>query len=315
MKLASHFGHHNKVRKLAPDKQWPLPKCAIGLEWEFENGIYLREVMARDKSGYFQIHDDGSLRDQGVEIVTSGDGLWGEDLTLAFSLMEKAIMDTTKQYGAGGTPVCNYRTGFHVHLDVRDLEEKELHNLLMLYCVLERPIFNFVGKDRYNSNFCVPWLRSDAQFDVLKDIELIDEKTVGRIGVKIKQLQRYSALNCQSIYKFGTLEFRHMENALEDIGDQRAQKAFVRLIMHLKRLAVERAQFGLSGQAMFESLKQQTPGELMRAFGMNLPTQDWDYPEALMHSIGLVNFKLPNTKPFFIDAQFDKFIGKHPNWK
>ncbi len=304
LKLASVYGHVPSTRKFKPWNGWPLPECKIGLEWEFEHGTALRAAISQSKTNsYFVIHEDGSLRDLGVEIVTNGDGLFGEDL---LSALNEISVYVNKTY-----PVCNYRTGFHVHLDIRDLEEKELHNLFILYCLLERPIFNFAGADRWKSNFCVPWFRADAQFPVLRQVETATTKNQGAVGFAIKNLQRYSALNCQSIAKFGTLEFRHLENSLDILGKQ---ADFIRIVMLLKKMAVDKYSQGYHGEALFEYLKRQTPGELLRDFGWKLPTQDWDYPESLMHAVELVNFKQAEPD-FFHDAVFERFVGTHPNYK
>ena len=308
MKIASLYGHVPSSRKLYPNREWPIDKCSIGLEWEFEQGRGLRALVGKGHP-YFNIHDDGSLRDNGVEIVTSGDGLWGEDLTLAFSdLMEfiNTLSDDQK-------PICNYRTGFHVHVDIRDLEEKELHNMLMLYCVLERPIFEFCGRDRWKSNFCVPWFRSDAQFDTFKIIETADGSNAAYVADRVRLLQRYAALNCQSIAKFGTLEFRHMQNSVNEITTR--QKEFVKVIMLLKKLATQKYQAGYTGQSLFKNLKEMSQYDLIRELGYALPMDNWDYPEALMNSIGLVNFNPGKSAGWFYDAIWDRFTGKHANWK
>ena len=305
MKVAGIYGHIPSSRKFKPWTGWPLPECRIGLEWEFEQGNALRLLVGAQKNNvYFMVHDDGSLRDQGVEIVTSGDGLFGEDLLQALREMEDLIRRSA--------PVFNYRTGFHVHIDIRDLEEKELHNLFILYCLLEKPIFNFAGADRWKSNFCVPWFRADAQFPVLKQVETVVTKTQNSLSFAIKNLQRYSALNCQSISKFGTLEFRHLENSPDVMGKQ---ADFIRIIMLLKKMAVDKFTRGYHGEALFEYLKRQTPGELLRDFGWNLPTDGWDYPEALMHAVELINFKQTSKADYFFDAVFEKFAGTHPNYK
>ena len=311
MKVASLYGHVPKKRLLTPDTKWPLPRCHIGLEWEFENGPWLRKAIMEDKSNtYFQLHEDGSLRDAPVEVTTAGDGLFGEDLSTAIDLLDKHIKALTYP------PVCNYRTGFHVHLDIRDMEEKELHNLIILYCFLEKPIFNFVGLDRWKSNFCVPWFRSDTQFDVLKMIENVDTGSQGlrdAAAISIKSLSRYSALNCQSIAKFGTLEFRHMQNDLAEIKTRQVE--FIKLIMHLKRLASLNFERGYHGPAFFDKLKDMTPYDLIRDLGFNLTTNEWDYPESLMRAVGLVNWKPKKGTLFFYDAIFDRFTGNHPNYK
>ena len=311
MKLAAAFNHVKSKRSYAPSEIWVLPTCHIGLEWEFEMGGPLsRQLEALGREGtnhYLSQKEDGSLRDGGVEIVTVGDGMFGKDLADSISLLERAIasLDPAKR------PVCNYRTAFHVHLDIRDLETEEVHNLLLLYCLLEKPIFNFVGKGREDSNFCVPWYRSDAYFSTLKGLQ--DNKAPSNNLVSgIGRMQRYSALNCQSIQRFGTLEFRHMENAIDEI--QTKQVAFINIIMSMKAAAAGLFAKGLHGEPLFKYFKEMRPTDLFTFTKFNLPTTDWDYQEALMLATGLVQFKLPRGS-VFNDAILSKYTGTHPNWK
>lgn len=309
MKVASLFGHNDSTLKFSPSDFWPLPKCKIGLEWEWENGGKLHSYLSIGKGApYLSAHEDGSLRDRGCEVVTVGEGLFGQDLSGAFVAMH-ALYEQTK--AAGQAPVCTYRCGFHAHLDIRDLDHTELHNLLVLYCVLEKPIFDFVGKDRWKSNFCVPWFRSDSQFPVLKGIEGIADNSKA-VADNIRRLARYSALNCQAIAKLGSVEFRHMENSPNEIATK--QIDFVKLIMHLKRLAIKLTEQGMVGEALFSWLKEIDKFTLLRELEFPLPTEEWDYPEHLMLAIGLVNFKGPQLSDFY-DVLMMPYVGTHANWR
>lgn len=314
MKLAGLFGHIEKKGLInEPSDELPLPKCNVGLEWEFEMGIQLRDFIASKKGNpYLTVHDDGSLRDNGVEIVTAGDGLYGKDVFAAINMLSAAIGSCTQM-----SPVCNFRTGFHVHVDVRDMEDKELHNLLILYCLLERPIFSFCGKNRWASNFAVPWFRSDVQFGHLKNIEKLSSfDNIGRsaVATSIKGLQRYSALNCQAVAKLGSIEFRHMENDLNELTTK--QVDFIRIALRLKKLALECASLGLYGSDLFRYCKDLSPAQLLRRLGMELPTQDWDYGESLMLALGLLNSDAqPEQLDTFFDVAYTSFVGKHPNWR
>lgn len=313
MRLASVFGHMQPERFNEPLDTWPLPRCNIGLEWEFEVGPELRQkVAAMRRNSYLSVHDDGSLRDNGVEVVTAGDGLYGRDLQEAINLMHDLATSCRIQ-----PPVCNYRTGFHVHVDIRDMEETELHNMLLLYCLVEKPIFNFVGQGRWKSNFCVPWFRSDAQFTLLRQIEQagsFSKHILDGIGQRIKGLQRYSALNCQAIAKLGTLEFRHMENNVQEIRSKQVE--FIKIVMSLKKAACRYAAQGLSGVKLFNLLKDKRREEVLEELQIPLLwyTEGWDFGEALMLAIGLVNFPV-KEKHDFIDLYFDSLVGRHPNWR
>lgn len=302
MKVASIYGHIPSKRKLKESAEWPLPRCNIGLEWEFELATNLMiYIQGLRNNNYVTLKEDGSLRDRGIEVVTVGDGLFGEDLSDAIALVAEAVRTAT--------PICNYRTGFHVHIDIRDMEEKELHNMLLLYCLLEKPIFNFVGRDRWKSNFCVPWFRSDNHFVNLRELESFNAKTAPAIASKLRSLSRYSALNCQSIAKFGTLEFRHLENDNKEILTK--QKDFIKIVMLLKKLAQKEYANGIFGSVLYEKFRAMSGYELIRYFGYNLPTTDWDYGETLMSAITLVDFHFPKAK-IFNDLLFQEFAGNHP---
>lgn len=307
MRVAQYFNHHNKALDLQPDQSLPLPRCPMGLEWEFEAAAHLREALGARNNKYFLVHEDGSLRDQGMEVVTVGDGIWGVDLIKAIDYLYGLIGQLAM---VGRAPVCNYRTAFHVHLDIRDVDAPIIHNILLLYSLLEIPIFNFVGKNRFDSNFCVPWGRSESQFAVLKALK---DGMKPSDAEKIRHLQRYSALNCQAIAKYGTLEFRHMQN---DIGEIKTKQVeFIKIVQKLKKSAIEAYEKGLHGQAFFEHLKQLNPAELCNMTDLRvLPTNDWDYVEALIQTAGIVDFPIQKTNDFY-DNLYKPFLGNHPNWK
>jgi hypothetical protein len=251
-------------------------------------------------SPYLVMKQDGSLRDNGIETVTPGDGLFGEDLLAAIHAMNDIVKMTR--------PVTNYRTAFHVHIDVRDMEAEEIHNMLFLYCLLEQPIFTFVGNDRYNSNFCVPWSRGSAMMEVFRCLQNPDNLTAG----KIKGLQRYSACNAQAIAKLGTVEFRQMQNVTTEVTTH--QVAFINLVMSLKRLAVELYGQGVVGPMLYEWAKSVSPDTLLERLGFPLPQREWDYSEALMLASQMIEFKRPKMD-VFVDVLYVPFMGKHANWR
>lgn len=310
MRLAAALGHNKNPRKYLPDDFWANPTCSIGLEWEFEQSAHLvhelKDASANGRNHYLVMKQDGSLRDNGIEVTTTGDGLFGIDLLDAIRFLEASIRKYEPKY----RPVCNYRTAFHVHLDIRDLEVQEVHNLLLIYCLLEKPIFNFVGKDRDSSNFCIPWFRSDSYFGTFKSF--CNGEVSSGVVSSIQRMQRYSALNCQSIHRFGTLEFRHMENDLSEISSK--QISFINITMRLKQMAVDAFSEGFHGERFFHRLKEMTPKDLISELKFDLPIAGWDYPESLMLASGMVMFKTPQSA-FFNDAITLKFVGSHPNWK
>jgi hypothetical protein len=302
MKIAEKFGHKNSERQFLPDNAWVLPSCRIGLEWEFEQATGLFKVINAARTGLLEMKNDGSLRDNGIEVTTTGDGLFGKDLLAAISTMAELC--------AIGGPVCNYRTAFHVHVDVRDMEAEELHNMLLLYALVEEPVFRFAGWHRYSSNFCVPWGRADNFLEILQGLQEPAKLSLSRM----RALQRYSALNVQALSKFGTVEFRHMENVVGEITTK--QVAFINLAMSLKAAGTYLyREKGLTGAALYEWAKEATGAQLMATVRYPLPTEKWNYPDALMLASQMVYFKPTSKLNEFNDLIFKAFYGRHPNWR
>lgn len=161
---------------LAPDR-------LVGIEIELEN------VHLLYKPNSFRTTEDGSLKVNGVEFVSVP--IKTKYLFLELSNLFKGITNS----------VATSRCSIHVHVDVRDLEEKELQVLLILYSIFEKCLFRLSG-DRWKSNYCVPV--RNAQTLLANFIK----KPYGG-------WYKYQALNLSPIAggdgsnKQGTIEFRH----------------------------------------------------------------------------------------------------------
>lgn len=223
MKVAELFGHVKSTRTYKSKDTWVLPFCCIGLEFEYEN--ITRDIPAKSPLyQYFTLKEDGSLRDRGAEFVLS-EPMFGEDLYAAIDLMcGQAKKD---EYTTG------YRTSTHVHLDVRDMEHNKLHNLAVLYSLFERLLFEFVGIERAENNFCVPWYRSSYYFD---SINSIDTGNSDKLRRAISNMERYSALNFAAVGRYGSLEFRHCPGLSGKEGATRLID-WINIIMALKKAA------------------------------------------------------------------------------
>ena len=73
MKFTTVFGHRPATRRNEPWDGWIIPKCRIGLEWEFEEAALLHNEVLTNSSPLITPQRDGSLRDNGIELVTTGD--------------------------------------------------------------------------------------------------------------------------------------------------------------------------------------------------------------------------------------------------
>lgn len=174
----------------------------FGLEVECE-GEFLPNIVIAQLTGYWSQVDDGSLRgrfpDQRSEYVSTG------PLSL-----EEAVHSLNGLYSyaeANGTRWSfSFRTSFHVHVNITDLEEAQVLNIIYAYRLLESALFYKCKDTRKNNRFCLRANDSDHF------IELCDRAFSQGINDIARHCNnedlRYSSLNLASMRKHGTLEFR-----------------------------------------------------------------------------------------------------------
>jgi hypothetical protein len=195
--------------------QFCLPKCRIGLEYEVENSLKYRHdrenqpLAARNLQTYFTSHNDGSLRDNGVEFVFHGP-YYGTKILDATAAMEEAF----RVFEFKGS----YRTSMHVHMDMQDMNfPGDVEKLGGIYCVVEPFLYRFVGSNRDQCNYSLPWYVHstpyEAYFQTINKYDLTDSRHTGSYGVahglRAQKGNKYSGLNFFSLGDFGTVEFRH----------------------------------------------------------------------------------------------------------
>lgn len=213
-----------------PSDMFVLSRCRVGLEYEFENPENVRiprVELGDDLYAHYSPHNDGSLRDGGVEFVFSRP-LLGQPLLNALEAMESFI----RRVPLVGT----YRTSVHVHLDVRNMEFEELKTLAFLYALNEKYFYNFANQfttaKKELSNYCIPWGSSDSYTFAVAEA-LFGQKAPALLGVRSRKMERYSGLNFNAIHKFGSIEFRH----LPTITNVSALVQFINMAMSLKKAA------------------------------------------------------------------------------
>lgn len=164
----------------------------VGIEIELEN-IGGREERRLYDMSRWRHEPDGSLRD-GIELISPvvfGKQL-EESLDEAFEVIRQDHV--------------TWRTGLHVHVDVRDKTAKELHSICSLYAVLEKAMFAIEGNDRQTSRFCIPWYSQPVQ------VAAIAAACINEDGQEVNKqagtMGKYSALNLIPISRQGSIEFR-----------------------------------------------------------------------------------------------------------
>lgn len=192
------FGHPQEIRSFKEDSEWVLPHTLVGIELELE-GFKKRPDLPKFSS-YWVTHDEPSIRAydnlRAYELVFSLP-LSGYDLTRALSELPRVLESTNS------VPIISRRTGFHVHLDVRDLPVNLIYNFIIVYLIFERLLFSYCGKTREDNLFCLPFYKASFIYDMLS----FENTTKSLQNLSLEQY-RYNALNLASLRRFGTLEFR-----------------------------------------------------------------------------------------------------------
>ena len=184
------------ARSYAPSDLLVTPMNFIGIEVELE-GAHKANPLFQDPQSemymYWEAIADQSLRN-GVELRTRAP-LLGLDLVKAINVLDKTLKQMEHN--------TSIRTSTHVHFDMALFRTTEdLLKLLALSGMFEKVLFNYVGGDREDSIYCLPYEKSRGDFDLISTLNGQPRYLGDRLG-------RYQAINLQSIYKHGTIEFRH----------------------------------------------------------------------------------------------------------
>lgn len=175
-----------------------LPDWIVGLELEIEefNTEHYREFDG------FSFTDDGSLR-------SSEKGVGVEAITLPIKIEHTRNLLTRffKHFNINET---NYseRCSVHIHFNVQPLEWEQLSTICLVYQTVERVLFQFIGNDRDQNIFCVPWSQCNLTCNIIPNIERYKQDA-------LRGWQKYTALNLIPIFDQGTIEFRHMHGTCD----------------------------------------------------------------------------------------------------
>jgi len=200
MNLQEMFG----VTKVVPynskhgvDKEVPFPDQLVGIELEIEGF----NPEAEQRFGGITFTTDGSLRSDnggvGIEAITQ---------PIAVKHVRSLLNAFYKKYNITSS---NYsdRCSTHVHFNVQYLTGEQLTTICLLYQTLEKVLFDFVGHERDQNIYCVPWYQSGVSYNIA-------QKMLGG-GDVFRLWQKYSALNLVPAQTQGTIEFRHLHGTCD----------------------------------------------------------------------------------------------------
>jgi len=202
MNIQENYGRKNTVgykSKHGECSDVPLPDWLVGIELEIENF----NPEHTQEFGGVTFTTDGSLRETedgvGIEAITK---------PIAIKHVEPLLTAFYKKFSINEG---NYseRCSTHVHFNVEPLTFEEVGTVCLIYQTVENLLFHYVGNERQNNIFCVPWNQSNITYNIVSRIELGESNEVFR------RWQKYSALNLIPITTQGTIEFRHLHGTCD----------------------------------------------------------------------------------------------------
>jgi len=257
-----------------------LPKCKVGMEYEWENvqnfSFLGTDALGTEFRNYFTCHADGSLRGSSAEYVFRKPFM-GSHVINAIDVMDQVA----KAKGFQGS----YRTSLHVHLDMLDTEFPEtVERLGAVYCLVEPALYDFIGDERSLCNYCVPWYihpqHIEQYFRSMSVFKMFPEAPT-KVARSLKEAKqyKYAGLNFFSLGDYGTIEFRH---ASVDMPKNKIVK-WVNLLMRLKKWAVTHT---LSVRDIIEEAQKKGP------FDFTKEVFEEDYADIMPGLDPYGNFKL-----------------------
>lgn len=196
--------------------EWCTTQGMVGIEIEVENITNSLHPLA-----YWDIKADGSLRNNGVELVS---------VPLQIKQVQLALEHAYNVLTEHNKPDFSNRTSVHIHVNCRDLTQNQIYNFILLYALFEKHFYAFAGNKRMNSIFCVPLFRTN-QLNVLDNVVY---------GLS-PNWHKYCGINLLPLYQnqvtqgYGTIEFRHLYGT----SNQREILEWINDIMCLRKYACE----------------------------------------------------------------------------
>lgn len=202
-------------------------------------------------------HEDRSLRNGGIELVTS---------PLKGAALENAVeYICTLANRAGWVP--SNRAGVHVHVDVQQFTLEQYLNLIGLYVLLEPCFFKAIDTNRAGSIYCKSWYQAGSWTQLRDVVDRI--RSIGWFNMP----SRYFGLNINATRKYGTIEFRHMQSTTD-------YKSVINWINTIGKAYI----YARDNPISADMVRALTPEELVvKVFGDN-SLADYEYPSYFYHA-------------------------------
>lgn len=276
------LGNPKSSLELRDDEVFVLPRCDLGIEFEFEGVKTSKPKLAEIKGSYWEEHKENSLHDSGLEFAFR-QPMFGKDVIEAVSALLKAAKDEQWRI--------SLRTGLHVHQEVRDMTYAQLVGELTYYALLEPALYAWAGDDRESNNFCAPWYKCEGSvYDAANIVHLMYKRLQSERAESLLQacenFHKYAGLNLRPLHNFGSIEFRHLKTTI----DPTRVFKWINIILSLKKAALNSPDSTMV--IVTQSTKQGFKKLVYNIFGEELADEilkcDPDVPDKI-RSLGVPN--------------------------
>lgn len=177
------------------------PRLLTGIEVEGEEACLPEPASYTLSDGGWLTHDDGSLRESGIELVLR-EPLYGTELSGAIDVLFNAWDEGLEFYPSP-------RAGTHIHLNMTDRPLSHLQSLTALMYCFDPIVFRLAGEDRQWCSYAnsLSSVKPSALQALLSERE-VDRGEWWRVW-PVDSSDRYYGFNISSIGKYGSVEFRH----------------------------------------------------------------------------------------------------------
>jgi hypothetical protein len=170
-------------------------------------------------------------------------------------------------------------------MNVQDCTVAEVKSMALLYQIFERLLFNYVGNERGENIFCVPWYTSGMT-------PLFVNKLTNNFDGVARNWQKYSALNLLPMRDKGTIEFRHLHGTC----DVQYIMRWIRLITSMRSYAKKMTYKALTNTLLAMNTVSNYDQFIADVFGADTPYLTvGDFKSAM--SVGVIDAKLMVMKP------------------
>ena len=169
----------------------------VGIEIEMEGSNHFPTGDRLPRA--WRAESDGSLRGSSIEYILKRP-INIDSVGNSLAALRKSLADYNTRVNK------SFRAGVHVHVNVQELTFQQVVNFAVLYYIFESTLVKYCGSQREGNHFCLRL--KDAEYPLYLLETALDNEDYYLMRT---QDIRYASLNFNSMYNFGSLEFRAME--------------------------------------------------------------------------------------------------------